>query len=66
MPKPWENSSGLPDPTAYAGGRAISKEEQRVTDLVHCIRYIARMAGFEITNRWVSHLLWRIREPEYP
>ena len=28
MPKPWENSSGLPDPTAYAGGRAISKEEQ--------------------------------------
>lgn len=51
MPKPWENSSGVPDPTAYAGVRAISKEEQRVTDLVHCIRYIARMAGFEITNR---------------
>jgi len=34
-----------------AGDRAISKEEQRVTELVNCIRYIARLAGFEIINR---------------
>ncbi len=37
-PKPWENSAGYPDPTAYAGEKAISKEEQRVADLVGCIR----------------------------
>lgn len=51
MPRPWENSSGCADPTAYAVEKAISKDEQRVTDSVNCIRYIARMAGFEITNR---------------
>ena len=51
MPRPWENSSGCADPTAYAVEKEISKDEQRVTDLVNCIRYIARMAGFEVTNR---------------
>lgn len=51
MPRPWENSSGCADPAAYAVEKAISKDEQRVTDLVNCIRYIARMAGFEVTNR---------------
>ena len=51
MSKPWENSSGCADPTAYADTRTISRDEQRVTDLVHCIRYIAKMAGFEIINR---------------
>lgn len=51
MPKPWENSSGCADPTAYAAVNAASKDEQRVTELVGCIRYIARMAGFEIINR---------------
>lgn len=51
MSKPWENSSGCADPTAYAATRTISRDEQRVTDLVHCIRYIARLAGLEIINR---------------
>lgn len=50
-PKPWQNSSGYNDPTAYAGEKEITKEEQRVADLVGCIKYIAKMAGFEITNR---------------
>ena len=50
-PKPWQNSAGYNDPTAYAGSKEISKEEQRVADLVGCIKYIARVAGFEITNR---------------
>ena len=49
--KPWQNSAGYNDPTAYAGSKEISKEEQRVADLVGCIKYIARVAGFEITNR---------------
>ncbi len=51
VPKPWENSAGYPDPTAYAGEKAISKEEQRVADLVGCIKYIAKLAGFEVINR---------------
>lgn len=51
MSKPWENSSGCKDPTAYKAEKTISAEEQRVTDLVNCIRYIARVAGFEIINR---------------
>lgn len=51
MPKPWENKSGLPDPTAYNGSKAISEEEQIVTDLVWVIKKIARWAGFEIINR---------------
>jgi len=50
-PKPWENKSGCPDPTAYAVEKSISKDEQRVADLVGCIKYIARLAGFEIINR---------------
>lgn len=51
MAKPWENKSGLPDPTAFNGEKAISEEEQRVADLVWVIKKIARWAGFEILNR---------------
>ena len=51
MPKPWENSSGCPDPTAFQGEKAISKEEQRISDLMRHIRYVVRLAGFEIINR---------------
>lgn len=29
MPKPWENSSGYPDPTAYEAEKNISAEEKR-------------------------------------
>ena len=48
---PKLNASGCPDPTAYEATRPITKEEQRVTDLVHCLKDVARMAGFDITNR---------------
>ena len=48
---PKLNTSGLPDPTAYAACHPISKEEQRVSDLVHVLRYVARGAGFDIINR---------------
>lgn len=51
MARPWENGSGCPDPTAYRGEKAIQMEEQRVADLVKNIRYVARMAGFDIINR---------------
>jgi len=51
MPKPWENNSGLPDPTAYAATRPISDEEQRISELMKVLRYIIRAAGFDLTNR---------------
>ena len=51
MPKPWENKSGCPDPTAYTVEKAVSEEEQRVTELVWIIKKIVRWAGFEIINR---------------
>ena len=51
MPKPWENNSGLPDPTAYAATKPITDEEQRVGDLVRVLKYIIRVAGFDLVNR---------------
>lgn len=51
MPKAWENKSGLPDPTSYEALKHIRKEEQRITQLVHVMRDIASLAGFEIINR---------------
>lgn len=51
MPKPWENSSGYKDPTAYAVSKPITEEEQRVTELVRVLKTIIRWAGFELINR---------------
>ena len=51
MAKPWENKSGLPDPTAYAATKPITDEERRMTELVNTIRQVAKLAGFEIMNR---------------
>lgn len=51
MPKPWENNSGYKDPTAYNGEKAITEEEQKVSDMVWIFKKIARWAGFDIINR---------------
>lgn len=51
MNPPWENRSGYRDPTALRGEKEINREEQRVSDLVRHIRYVARLAGFDIINR---------------
>lgn len=51
MPKPWENKSGCKDPTAYKGNTEISREEQRVSELVHVLKYIVKLAGFELVDR---------------
>ena len=51
MPKPWENASGCKDPTAYAAEKRISDEEQRVSELMKVLRYIIRLAGFDLINR---------------
>ena len=49
--KTMGNKSGLPDPTAYNGEKAIAEEEQKVADLVWIIKKIDRWAGFEVINR---------------
>lgn len=49
--KPWENASGLADPTAYAALKPMEEEEKAVGDLVKSIKTLSRLAGFEITNR---------------
>lgn len=51
MAKPWENNSGCKDPTAYAATKPLSEEEQRVSELVKVLKYIIRLAGFELINR---------------
>ena len=51
MAKPWQNSSGYSDPTAYTAEKRISEEEQRVTELVKVLKYIIRLAGFDLINR---------------
>ena len=51
VPKPWENTSGCKDPTAYAATKPIEEEEQRISDLVKAIRTFARLAGFDFLNR---------------
>ena len=51
MPKPWENKSGCKDPTAYAATKPITEDEQRVSELVKVLKYIIKLAGFELINR---------------
>lgn len=51
MPKPWENSSGYPDPTAYEAEKSISAEEKRKNELIKVLKYIVRTADFELLNR---------------
>ena len=51
MPKPWENSSGCKDPTAYAATKPIMQEEEQVSELVYVLKVIAKWAGYEVLNR---------------
>ena len=39
--KPWQNSEGYSDPTAY----------ERLNNLIFVLKYIIRLAGFELLNR---------------
>lgn len=55
MPKPWENAEGYSDPTAYEGLKPIIQEEaeqqKRVNNLIFVLKYIIRLAGFDLLNR---------------
>ncbi|MBR5583368.1 MAG: hypothetical protein IKW21_02445 [Lachnospiraceae bacterium] len=52
---PFFNESGCPDPTAYYGTKNVIKEEaemeNKVHSLIHIFKEIAKLAGFDITNR---------------
>ena len=52
---PFFNSEGYADPTAFYGTKNIVKEEKELEDkvhtLVHVIRDIASLAGFEVIGR---------------
>lgn len=52
---PFFNAEGYADPTAYFGTKNIIKEEtemeEKVHTLVHVIRDIANLAGFEVIGR---------------
>ena len=49
--KPWENNSGARDPTAYAATKAITDEEERVSNLVRAIKTLIHLSGFDLLNR---------------
>ena len=55
MPKPWQNKEGYPDPTAYEGLKPIILEDEehqrRLNKLIFVLKYIIRLAGFELLNR---------------
>ena len=55
MAKPWKNAEGYSDPTAYNGLKSIIREEderqKRVNTLIFVLKYIIRLAGFELLNR---------------
>lgn len=52
---PKLNGEGYTDLTAYLGTKNIIKEEtemeKQVHDLVHVIKYIVNLAGFEVVGR---------------
>ena len=53
--KPWQNKEGYADPTAYHGLKPIIKEDdeqqKRLNTLIFVLKYITRLAGFELLNR---------------
>lgn len=53
--KPWQNKEGYLDPTAYKGMKHIiqaeTEQEKRLSTLIFVLKYIIRLAGFELLNR---------------
>ena len=49
--KPWLNSSGCSDPTAYAATKPLTVEEQRMVELIRILKTIIKWSGFELINR---------------
>lgn len=47
------NPSGAADPTRTKAEESLGRDEKRIGDLVHVLRYVADGAGFEIVGRVV-------------
>lgn len=53
---PYYNDKGYADPTAYQGIEAAAVSEYRarfdaITALIHTVKYICGLAGFEVVGR---------------
>lgn len=52
---PYYNNEGYADPAAYAGTKNIIKEEseteRRASELIKVLKFIIRLAGFELIER---------------
>lgn len=52
---PFQNAEGYSDPTAYYGMKNLIKEEQelenQVRDLVHIIKLLSDIVGFDVVGR---------------
>lgn len=52
---PYYNSEGYPDPTAYHGTKNIIREdaelERKVAELIKTLKFIIRLADFELIER---------------
>ena len=46
-----KNAEGYSDPTAYEVLKKAKEEESLVHDLIHCIRFICKLAGYNIEGR---------------
>lgn len=57
MSKPWENSEGYPDFTAYHGINNAMAERNLMDKTISCVigtlKGVARLAGFDIVGRIV-------------
>ena len=53
--KPWQNKEGYADSTAYEGLKPIIREEdepqKRLNTLIFVLKYIIRLAGYDLLNR---------------
>lgn len=53
--KPWLNSEGYNDITAYKGLQPVVREEseqqKRVNSLIFTLKYIIKLAGFDLLSR---------------
>ena len=45
------NPEGYRDPTAYEAIKSITNEEEKVSALIHIIKSILRICGFELIRR---------------
>lgn len=51
--KPWQNSEGYNDPTAYGAIKAENAREAELARLVKTLKYVIDLSEFELVGRIV-------------